>query len=124
MGITLEEAIKHAEKVAEVKEKEGSLNQESFMPLNDFMKYRVECLECASEHRQLAEWLKDYKRLLEQEPKTGHWIPMGIVDENGNRNYECSECHHSDVQAESMTVPYCWFCGAKMIKPQESENKE
>ena len=46
--------------------------------------------------------------------KEGNWIPMGIVDENGNRNYECSECHHSDVQAASMTVPYCWFCGARM----------
>lgn len=33
------------------------------------------CRECAEEHRQLAEWLKDYKRLLEQEPKT-KWIPI------------------------------------------------
>lgn len=59
--MTLDEAIKHCEKVAETKEKEGSLNQESFMPLNEFMRYRVECLECAKEHRQLAEWLKELK---------------------------------------------------------------
>ena len=26
------------------------------------------CPECAMEHRQLAEWLRDYKRLKEQEP--------------------------------------------------------
>lgn len=26
------------------------------------------CERCAKEHNQLAEWLKDYKRLLEQEP--------------------------------------------------------
>lgn len=61
--MTLEEAIKHCEEVAEKNEKEGSLNQESFMPLDDFMKYRVECLECANEHRQLAEWLKRLKRI-------------------------------------------------------------
>lgn len=26
------------------------------------------CEKCAEEHRQLAEWLKDYKRMLEQQP--------------------------------------------------------
>ena len=46
--IALDEAIKHAEEVAE-----GQKN---------------ECKACADEHEQLAEWLKDYKRLLEQEP--------------------------------------------------------
>ena len=45
--MTLEEAIKHAEEVADR------------CTINQF---------CAEEHRQLAEWLKDYKRLLEQEP--------------------------------------------------------
>lgn len=60
--MTLEEAIKHCEEVAETKEKEGSLNQESFMPLNEFLRYHVECLNCASEHRQLAEWLRELQR--------------------------------------------------------------
>lgn len=60
--LDLESAIKHCEEVAKAKEKEGSLNQESFMPLDDFMRYRVECLECASEHRQLAAWLKELER--------------------------------------------------------------
>lgn len=57
--MTIDEAIKHCEEVAEAKEKEGTLNQESFMPLDDFMRYRVECLEGASEYRQIAEWLKE-----------------------------------------------------------------
>ena len=44
--MTLDEAIKHCEEVAN------------------------KCdTECAKEHRQLAEWLKDYKRLLEQQPQ-------------------------------------------------------
>lgn len=59
--MTIEEAIKHAEEVAE-----------------EHTKYNIyggfeSCDECASDHRQLAEWLTDYKRLLEQEPK---WIPV------------------------------------------------
>ncbi len=58
--MTLNEAIKHAEEVAEEKEKEGKLLYESEAAI-------IGCLKCAGEHRQLAEWLKDYKRLLEQE---------------------------------------------------------
>ena len=46
--------------------------------------------------------------------KVGRWIARGLVDSNGNRIYECSECHHSDIQAATMIVPYCWYCGAKM----------
>lgn len=47
--MTLDEAIKHAEEVA------------------DYDCYNEEQIKCAEEHRQLAEWLKDYKRLLELE---------------------------------------------------------
>ena len=59
--MTIDEAIKHAEEVAEEKEKEGKLLCQSESA-------SMGCLTCAEEHRQLAEWLKDYKRLKEQEP--------------------------------------------------------
>lgn len=59
--MTLDEAIKHAEEVAEEKENEGKLLCQSESA-------SIGCLACAEEHRQLAEWLKDYKRLLEQQP--------------------------------------------------------
>ena len=55
--MTLEEAIKLAEEVAEINEYFQDNCLES-------MRFK----ECAEEHRQLAKWLKDYKRLLEQEP--------------------------------------------------------
>lgn len=64
--MTLDEAIKHAEEVAE--KNEGLCNQ--IHPAAQWRDYG----KCASEHRQLADWLKDYKRLKEQEPKTGNWI--------------------------------------------------
>ena len=60
MSMTLDEAIKYAEEVAEKNEKkaswfwgkEGNPNYEN-------------CVKCAEEHRQLAEWLKELKQLRE-----------------------------------------------------------
>ena len=54
--MTLDEAIKHAEEVAEEKEKNA-------YNLYDAQKYEEsrECIWCAEEHRQLAEWLKELK---------------------------------------------------------------
>lgn len=57
--MTIDEAIKHAEEVAILNE-----NTCKAKPDSNLKKYK----KCAEEHRQLAEWLKDYKRLLEQEP--------------------------------------------------------
>lgn len=58
--MTLDEAIKHAEEVAEKNEKqaswfwckEGNPNYEN-------------CVKCAEEHRQLAEWLRELKKYRE-----------------------------------------------------------
>ena len=77
--MTLEEAIKHCEEVAQDNEctmhsltKDGW--QEHFNNLTreketEYKNVRDEmansCLECAKEHRQLAEWLKELKRLRE-----------------------------------------------------------
>lgn len=64
--MTLDEAIKHTEEVANGK-----------------------CDKCAEEHRQLAEWLKDYKRLL----TSNH---NGKCDRCGGEIYPntlCIECN-------------------------------
>ena len=59
--MTLDEAIKHAEEVAE--------EQENLCKVNDPFNFsQPKWEECAKEHHQLAEWLKEYKRLKEQEP--------------------------------------------------------
>ena len=75
--MTLEEAISHAEEVAG----ENSKSYEELLACKNrgnvgWSKFDIEsvdksieqCQKCAEEHRQLAEWLKDYKRLKEQEP--------------------------------------------------------
>lgn len=53
--MTLEEAIKHCEEVAEELEKKARKKNDGTMST------RIKCEECASEHRQLAEWLRELK---------------------------------------------------------------
>ena len=53
--MTLEDAIKHAEEVAE--------EQEKLCKVNDSFNFsQPKWKECANEHRQLAEWLKELKQ--------------------------------------------------------------
>lgn len=73
--LTLDEAIKHCEEATEKNEIRASWFRDKEGYEN--------CIECANEHRQLAEWLRDYKKLLEQQLR---WIPVKerLPKENGN----------------------------------------
>ena len=56
---TIEEAIKHCEEVAEREQQKGYYaNTEA----NQSTEYGTKCYECAKEHRQLAEWLRELKK--------------------------------------------------------------
>lgn len=57
----IKEAIKHAEGVMDE-------NLEKTKDRNASDPIAINCFECAEKHQQVAEWLKDYKRLLEQQP--------------------------------------------------------
>ena len=72
--MTLDEAIKHCEEVAEKNESEVKRIQNRPPYACDFYHEEEKCGKCAEEHRQLAKWLKDYKRLLEQQPQDGDLI--------------------------------------------------
>lgn len=61
--MTIEEAIKHAEEVAEDNERNAGWFYDKERSC-----YKKKYIKYAAEHRQLAEWLRDYKRLKEQEP--------------------------------------------------------
>lgn len=79
----LDEAIKHAEEVAEIKKTESETAE-----IQGCDKYALKCEKCAEEHRQLAEWLRDYKRLLKQT----QWTPISeglpkTDNENSMNNY-------------------------------------
>lgn len=73
--MTLDEAIIHCEKVAEENEHDAKeynrlAKLETYPSRKECESAYKRCCKCASEHRQLAEWLKDYKRLL----KKGKWV--------------------------------------------------
>lgn len=55
--MTLEKAIRHCEEVAEEQEKKARKKNDGTMST------RIKCEECAKEHRQLAEWLRELKAL-------------------------------------------------------------
>lgn len=55
--MTLDEAIKHCEEVAESEEQKYKEWKGDYSHLKKI----DSCLECAKEHRQLAEWLRELK---------------------------------------------------------------
>lgn len=83
--MTLEEAIKHAEEVAEenqrvVDTKDVTIDM-LFCDDEEIEERLTNYKRCAEEHKQLAEWLKDYKRLLEQQPCEDAVSRTEITDE-------------------------------------------
>ena len=95
--MTLDEAIKKEEGIAEEKFNNAVYimdKMKSDIALENAEEYK----RCAEEHRQLAEWLTDYKRLLEQEPRKGYLsiddvmsvfddFMCGEVDEDGTTTF-------------------------------------
>jgi hypothetical protein len=60
--MTLDEAIKHCEEVAYQKDLESGFDTDNERyTMTD--KEKIDCKECASEHRQLAEWLRKYQKI-------------------------------------------------------------
>jgi len=90
-NLTLEEAIAHAEEVA------------------DYDCYNDEQMKCANEHKQLAEWLKELKSL--KENKIGHWIERDFVSPGAYFTvYQCSKCNEISWNWYN----YCPCCGVRM----------
>lgn len=65
--MTLDEAIRHAEEVAEKNEGEAEVydllakNHNNQYKKLTASRFYTDCAECAADHRQLAEWLKELK---------------------------------------------------------------
>ena len=85
--MTIDEAIKHAEEVAE--EKDMQVGFDTDYPCYQMSDAeRNQCKKCAEEHRQLAEWLKELKQLRKQI----RWIPCGKrLPEVGSEVLVCYE---------------------------------
>lgn len=87
--MTLDEAIKHAEEVAE------------------YDCYNEEQRVCAEEHRQLAEWLKELKAHREN---AGRWKLIN----RGLDIYVCDQCGEIFQIDRAPIWEYCPVCGARM----------
>lgn len=124
--MTLEEAIKHAEEVAEKNERRAESVRNRPISSADFYHEEESCSKCATEHRQLAEWLKDYKRLKEQEPKMeqfAKWVATEIFDDDWEYNKESfAELACRKLAKLGMVIRMGdeW----ELIEPQESEEKK
>lgn len=92
--MTIDEAIRHCLEVAERNDAEGlriRLNGERPDELGRTM---ISCIRCRDEHRQLAEWLKDYKRLKTIE--TGK-ARCTTCKHYGTYEIECRKCYQYNL---------------------------
>ena len=86
----IDEAIRHCLEVAENKE-QAVYDLIAFGYSNS--QERNDCKKCAEEHRQLATWLKDYKRLLAKESgklRCRTCVFFGMLGEECGKCYEYS----------------------------------
>ena len=89
--MTLDEAIKHCEEVAEEQDKLCKVN-DSF----NFSQPKWE--KCADEHRQLAEWLKELKQLKEQKPCEDAISRTYLLKKFEDRFIELQKAHQKEKQ--------------------------
>ena len=130
--MTLDEVI--AEELQEA-EKQENLIDKTFATFGEdrclFKDEENECKKDAERHRQLAGWLKDYKRLLERKPclddaredfmhdvyNTLDFLP---TNEEANRIIDVFDRVTSDLAQESTWIP----CSKQMPDPQENGDKD
>lgn len=100
--MTLDEAIKHCEEVAEKNEKEcknwaygaSQINDDENRK-NQYQKHAEMWHECAKEHRQLAEWLRELKAYRE----FADWLVKAVLEED----WEESADFYAEVLCRKLT---------------------
>ena len=109
--MTIDEAIRHAEEVAEEQEKScevfGSLKNHhpnSYERLTA-ENYEKKCADCAADHRQLAEWLrelKEAKRLLK--------LAVEDFEKSLGAAYTCPYCEYERRKREMCAKRGMQYC--------------
>lgn len=87
--MTIDEAILHCEEVAEEQEKKARKKNDGTMST------RIKCEECAKEHRQLAEWLRELKTYRE----FADWLVKAVLEED----WEESADFYAEVLCRKLT---------------------
>ena len=101
--MTIDEAIIHAREVAE-KNRNFDVIPEKVMATSTF---KYNCIKCAEEHEQLAEWLEELKQYRAigtlEECRAAMEKQTAISREIIEGNYVCPKCHN--------LMPYPGYCG-------------
>lgn len=117
--MTLDEAIIHAEEVAKEQDKLCKRHDDaSGYTRSGNEKIRTneakKCAVCAEEHRMLAWWLRDYKRLKEKEPSGDCISRQAVLDEAfevDTKEYGRIEVVGVDaIDALPSVKPQTWHC--------------
>lgn len=97
-GMTIDDAIKHCEEVAEKNEKECKNWAYGASQINDdenrkkqYQKHAEMWHECANEHRQLAEWLRELQRWREFGGRIANVCASYITEEQKEKLLEIME---------------------------------
>lgn len=80
--MTIDEAIKHCEEVAEKHERHLKVYENIGEDRPLFKEEENECKECAKEHRQLAEWLKELNKYRE----FADWLVQAVLEDDWEEN--------------------------------------
>lgn len=94
--MTIDEAIKKAEELAELNEVQAQIYREQ-----DDIIGAWSYEECANEHRQLAEWLRELKELRRE-----HTCEECRYSSYGFSDHPCSVCRRGYYPRHSMTDYY------------------
>jgi hypothetical protein len=75
----------------------------------------IESSGCVNHEREIIDCVR-YATTADVIPVVrGEWLATGTSPDGGNNyDYTCSNCGHTDTQAISAVVPFCWFCGSRM----------
>ena len=98
--LTLEEAIVHAKEVAE-KNYRGA-DFESIDSIDDDIK--TNCIKCAEEHEQLAEWLEELKSYKEAEE---HELLLRLPCKVGDKVWDNDFGHPESYEIKAFSYGYC-----------------
>lgn len=118
--MNLDEAIRHCQEVAEEQDKLCKRYDDASRYTKSHSKDIVSAnaknasnFECAKEHRQLAEWLKELRVF---KSRKGQWLRMSDLSEREDDRYKCSHCgnvvHYKDKMDLYTFNSWCGRCGS------------
>ena len=115
--MTIDEEIKYCEEIAQEYERHLKVYENINEDRSLFKEEENNCKECAKEHRQLAEWLKELKSLKEKdEVKAVRYEGDGYADGTMVVDYAfCPNCdHETEVDSENWECEFCPNCGQRL----------